>query len=322
MAKRGLVIGKFYPPHRGHKYLIDTAQSQVDELTVLVCDKAGQVPPASLRASWLREIHPRAKVVVIEDIGHDDDSQIWADYTRRILGYAPDVVFTSEDYGETYARLMGSEHVTVDKARLAVPISGTRVRENPLGCWDFLEPPVRAYYVKRVVLVGAESTGKTTLAGALAEHYRTVWVPEWARDYTYIKVERGDFETWTPDEFVLIANEQSALEDRLARKANRVLICDTDAFATTIWHRRYVGERHPGVEAIAAPRKYDLYLLPDIKTPFVQDGVRDGEHIREWMHGVFVEELERQGKPYAHIAGTHEQRMAQATGLIDKLLEG
>jgi HTH-type transcriptional regulator, transcriptional repressor of NAD biosynthesis genes len=321
MAKRGLVIGKFYPPHRGHKYLIDSAQSQVDQLVVLVCDKAGQLPPAALRASWLREIHPAADVRVIKDIGHDDDSQIWADYTRQILGYAPDVVFTSEDYGQTYARLMGSQHIMVDKARTCVPISGTRVRQNPLTCWDFLEPPVRAYYVRRVVLVGAESTGKTTLAAALAEHYRTVWVPEYGREYTYIKVERGDFDTWTPDEFVLIANEQNTLEDKLAREANRVLICDTDAFATTIWHRRYVGERHPAVEAIAAPRKYALYLLPDIKTPFVQDGVRDGEHIREWMQGVFVQELERLGKPYAHIAGTHEQRMVQAIKLIDGLLE-
>lgn len=321
MAKRGLVIGKFYPPHRGHKFLIDTALSQCAEVDVLVCRKPEQNPPAELRVAWLQEIHPRAKVHLIEDTVPDDDSAGWAAYTIEFLGYAPDVVFTSEDYGYPYAHYLGCQHVQVDKARLAVPISGTKVRSNPYAAWDFLEPCVRAFYVRRICLVGAESTGKTTLAEALANYYNTAWVPEYGRDYSYIKVERGDFDTWTSAEFVQIAQEQCLREDAAARQANRVLICDTDAFATSIWHVRYMGTRQPAVEAIAAPRRYDLYLLPSVDIPFVQDGVRDGEHIRHWMHGYFEEELKRLNKPYAAVNGTVEERVVQAAQLIDPLLQ-
>lgn len=317
---RGVIVGKFYPPHRGHKYLIDTARKQCDYLTVFVCRKAGEVPSADVRGEWLREIHPDVNICVIEDIGLDDDSKAWADYTIALLGYAPDVVFTSEDYGYPYAALMNSRHVQVDKARTVVPISGTAVRRNPLACWDYLEPVVRAYYVKRVCLVGAESTGKTTLAELLARHYNTVWVPEYGREFSE---QKPDFlqQTWTTAEFVQIAAEQSRREDVAARQANRVLICDTDAFATSIWHRRYMGDvRSLEVEAIAAPRRYDLYLLTNTDIPFVQDGLRDGENIRQWMHETFLAELQNQQKPFALVSGTLEERMQQATKLIDSLL--
>ena len=278
--KRGLVIGKFYPPHRGHKFLVDTARAGVETLTVLVCDRPGEQPPANLRASWLREIHPDVTVKVIADIGRDDDSQAWAAYTIQTLGFAPDVVFTSEDYGYAYARFMGCQHVQVNKARDVVPCSGTQVRANPLAWWDFLEQCVRAYYAKRVCVVGAESSGTTTMAQALAAHYQTAWVAEYGREYSIKKMQTGQ-EQWESIEFVHIATEQSRREDWAARTANRLLVCDTDAFATSIWHQRYLGRREATVEAIAALRHYDLYLLTDVDIPFVQDGFRDGEHIRE-----------------------------------------
>src|SRR3954453_23320624 len=86
IMKRGLVIGKFYPPHRGHKYLIDVAASRVDHLDVLVCSLPDQVPTADQRAEWLRKIHPNVEVRVIPDIGHDDYSELWASYTKEFLG--------------------------------------------------------------------------------------------------------------------------------------------------------------------------------------------------------------------------------------------
>src|SRR5215813_4399309 len=194
VAKRGLVIGKFYPPHRGHKYLIDRAESQSDELWIIVCGKPEEIPAADLRAVWLREIHPKAKVLVIEDKYDQDDSKLWSELTLSWLGFTPDVVFTSEDYGEHYARYLGCRHVQVDKARQAFPISGTEVRKNPFACWQFLEPSVRAYYAKRICIVGAESTGKTTLAQILAEYYQTVWVEAYGRECSeYPLAEYGNY---------------------------------------------------------------------------------------------------------------------------------
>ena len=173
----GVVIGKFYPPHHGHTYLIDVARTHVDHLSVIVCDRAGQTIPGQLRAAWLRELHPDVEVMRIDDVYPSDDSRLWAELTMRWLGCAPDAVFTSEDYGDAYARFMGSVHVLVDRARATVPCSGTDVRADPLACWEYLAPCVRAHFCKRVCVVGAESSGTTTLAAALAAHYNTVWVP-------------------------------------------------------------------------------------------------------------------------------------------------
>ena len=87
------------------------------------------------------------------------------------------------------------------------------------------------------------------------------------------------------------------MEDAAARQADRVLICDTPAFATSLWHERYLGRLSPEVEAIAASYRYELYLLTDVDIPFVQDGTRDGEHIRHGMHRRFVEWLTAHGHP-------------------------
>jgi len=230
-ARTGVVIGKFYPPHRGHKYLIDTGRSQVDRLTVILCWKPGENPPGRLRADWLREIHPDVKVIALEDTLPDDDSKAWAENTLKVLGYVPDVVFTSEDYGYPYAAYMGCEHVQVDKARRVMPVSGTAVRAAPLANWDFLEPCVRAFYAKRVCLVGAESTGKTTLAAALAAHYQTNWVAEYGREYCEEKFRESSDIPWESAEFETIARAQIRLEDAAARQANRVNSLGTPAGA-------------------------------------------------------------------------------------------
>lgn len=320
---RGLIVGKFYPPHRGHKYLIDTASAQADTLTVIVCQKPGESPPGERRAAWLREMHPNVQVLLIDDELDADDSQIWAENCIHWLGYVPDVVFASEEYVYPFARCLGCRPVLVDVERVAVPISGTQVRTDPFGAWDYIEPPVRGWYAKRICLVGAESTGKTTLAQALAAYYRTLWVPEYGREYSErMLAETGEYD-WKSEEFTLIARTQCAMEDEAARRCNRLLICDTDAFATSIWHRRYMNARSPAVEAIvAAHRPPDLYLLTDIHTPFVQDGTRDGEAIRDWMHAVFVEELTAQGRPYRHVSGPPEERLKAAVGWIDEWMKG
>lgn len=321
MPGRGLIIGKFYPPHRGHKHLIDFARSRVDELSVIVCQKPGESPTGELRAAWLREIHPDAQVLLIDDVYDEQDSRVWADNSVRWLGFIPDMVFTSEDYGDRFAHFLGCEHVMVDKDRQAVPISGTAVRSNPLGCWDFLEAPVRAWYAKRVCLIGAESTGKTTLARMLAERYQTAWVPEYGREYSERKMEEDGGYNWRSEEFTHIAQTQCERENESARRAKKVLICDTDAFATSVWHRRYMGEPSLEVEAIAAGHRCpDLYLLTDADTPFVQDGTRDGELIREWMHETFVAELTARRRPFRLLSGALQQRFDRAVEFINELI--
>jgi NadR type nicotinamide-nucleotide adenylyltransferase len=318
----GLVIGKFYPPHRGHKHLIDSARSQCDHLVVILAHHPSQQIPGELRLAWLREIHPDCDVRLVPD-ELDDDSAQWARWTIDYLGRAPDVVFTSEDYGPAYASLMGARHVMVDRGRQAVPTSGTAVRNDPLAALDFLEPVVRAHFVRRVVLIGAESTGKTTLARELAEHFSTAWVPEYGREYWEQKAKGWETATpnWTSEEFAHIAAEQQRREDLAARSANRVLICDTNAFATGTWHERYLGSRSDAVDAIGRRDRSDLYLLADVDAPFVQDGWRDGENVRQWMHERFVAQMKEAGARFQVLSGDWNARRAAAIRAIEALLQ-
>ncbi|MEO8501143.1 MAG: AAA family ATPase [Vicinamibacteria bacterium] len=319
----GFVVGKFYPPHRGHKHLIDAARLEVDRLVVMVAHHSAQTIPGEVRAAWLKEIHPDCEIHLVPD-ELEDDIQGWAEFTMRHLGRSPDVVFSSEDYGPDFARLMDARHVMVDRDREAVPITASQIRAAPLDHLDLLEPCVRAHFVKRVVVIGAESTGKTTLARKLAERFETEWVPEFGREHWERKMAGHKITDpplgWSADEFLEIATEQQAREEAAARRARRVLFADTNAFATGTWHERYHRTRDPRVDAIGARDHVDLYLLTGPDVPFVQDGLRDGEQIREWMDQRFAEQLATGPTPVVRLTGPHEHRFEHAVRAVERLL--
>lgn len=315
---RGLVIGKFYPPHLGHNYLIDTALAGCNEVDVLVVDNPRYAVPAERRAQWLAAHHPRANVRIIPDINNDDDSEAWAGHTTAFLGYAPDVVHSSEDYGVRWAKCMGSRHNMVDKARQTVPISGTKVRENILDSWKYLSSETKAGLAVRVVVVGAESTGTTTLTEALAKHYRAPWVPELGRYYTESILPSGT--CWSPEDFHCIGELQQHYEAAIASRSNGLIFCDTNATATLLWQDRYCNEITLTLREIAARGKADLYILTGDEIPFVQDGIRDGEAIRHDMHKKFKSLLTSLGTPWISARGTPEARLKKAVEHIDRML--
>lgn len=316
----GVTVGKFYPFHKGHDYLIREAKKQVDRLIVLACYKTNQAVAGKIRADWIRFLHPDTEVIeVLDDL--PEAPEPWARRTLEVLGgRKPDIAFTSEDYGEPWAKLMGTRHFTVDRSRLKFPISGTQLRSNLAENWQMLTPPAKAYFAKRICVLGVESSGTTTLARSLAQHYQTVWVPECGRYYWEGRQYAPDPEIWDSYEFVEIAKQQAAMEDDLATRANKVVICDTDPLATCIWHKRYVGSEHPQVEQIADSRRYDLYILTQPDFGFVQDGTRESEHLRMTMHEWFVGVLQQKEKRYITVGGTHELRMSEAIRAIDSVL--
>ena len=314
----GVTIGKFLPPHLGHHLLIETALSQCERLTVIVCWRADDFIDGEARAAWLRESHPRANVIVIDDKPEydDDDSQLWANLTVGWLGEKPDAAFTSEEYGARWAHFMGCAHVCVDLNRERIPMRATWIRRDPRAHLDWMSPQVRAHFVPRIVITGAESSGTTTLARALAAHFQTVWVPEYGREYCELNWSGLDYK-WRSEEFAAIAAEQQRRENAAAQLANRVLICDTNAWATRLWHHRYMGEWSPDVEAIASQGKADLVILTDVDIPFEQDGIRDGEAIRAQMHEQFIEELNASGATWLLVSGDHQTRLERAIAEIE-----
>lgn len=176
--------------------------------------------------------------------------------------------------------------------------------------------------ILRVCLVGAESTGTTTLAQRLAAHYHTLWVPEYGRDYTEARKVAGARYEWKSDEFVHIALKQQEHEDMMAAQASRILFCDTDALATAIWHERYMGFWSHPVEHIADRRRYALYILTQPDIPFVQDRIRDSELLRGWMTERFRIELTRREYPWLLVQGDMEVRLQMAITAVDRLLAG
>jgi NadR type nicotinamide-nucleotide adenylyltransferase len=185
------------------------------------------------------------------------------------------------------------------------------IREDPLSQLHLLLPTVRRDFVVRVVLIGVESTGKSTMAEALANRLETRWVPEFGREYSGAKTD-----SWNTADFVVIAQRQQEMENSAAEDAKRVLICDTNAVATSVWHRRYMGAYSEKVEAIAQQDRVDLYLLTMPDFPFVQDGTRDGEHIRHEMHTWFEERLNNQAAKVVRLMGDHESRLKTALDSI------
>ncbi len=149
-AATGLVIGRFCPPHLGHSYLIATAAEHVERLVVFVVTRDGEPIPGPRRAEWLAGLHPDVTVV---EVSHElptdfDDPDLWerwmALFRQRwpLDGDGPDVVFSSESYGDELARRFGAAAVSVDPSRTAVPVSATMIRERPLEHLDLLAPPV------------------------------------------------------------------------------------------------------------------------------------------------------------------------------------
>ena len=354
--RHGLVLGKFYPPHAGHHLLVRTAAARCELLSVLVLASAVESIPLADRVAWMRQIHPEESIRILggmDEVPVDyQDPTVWDAHLtvfRTVLATAADqsrppvdAVFTSEAYGPELARRFGARHVSVDPPRRQVDCSGTAVRRDPVAHWHQLAGPVRAGLARRVVVVGAESTGTTTLTRALAETYRarggawagTRWVPEYGREYTHRKLAELGAATgrppgladmadlvWTEADFVTIARRQAALEDELAAVGSPLLLCDTDAFATSRWHERYLGSVSARVEQVAAAGRHHLWLLTDhVGVPFEQDGIRDGERLRPWMTERFRAELTARSLPHLVVTGDPRRRLRSATAAVDRLL--
>lgn len=315
----GLLIGKFLPPHLGHLHLVGEAGRQVDDLVILVCTLPGEPIPGSLRFEWMKELCPGARVLHVTDENpsepheHPRFWEIWTDTIRRRVP-APDIVFTSEDYGDELAKRLGARHVSVDLERRAFPVSGSDIRRDPFAHWRFIPEPVRPWFARRIVLTGSECVGKTTLARELAQHFSTVFVPEFGREYVD---EKGTF----PDasDVEPIARGQIAREDALARLANRVLIQDTDLVSTCVYAEHYYGSCPQWIRQASIERRAHLYLLLDIDVPWTPDPPnRDRGHRREEMQELFRTALRERGIEWIDIRGSWEERRAAAVKTIEE----
>lgn len=182
-----------------------------------------------------------------------------------------------------------------------------KLRQNPIN-------------IVKVVLFGPESTGKTTLSRHLANHFNTVWAPEYAREYLQ-KKWNNERKTCEKEDLIPIAIGQMKLENKLAQKADKLLICDTDLLETKVYSQEfYNGFVDAKLESAIEKNKYDLYILTYIDTPWIADDLRDRPTQRLEMFTAFEQALKDHNKPYILVRGDQKTRLQKAVKAIDKLI--
>ena len=174
--------------------------------------------------------------------------------------------------------------------------------------------------VLKIVLYGPESTGKTTLALALASHYQTSWAVEYAREYLQKKWDETQ-KTCEPSDMIPIALGQMKEENKAIHDAHRVTFLDTNLLTTKVYSDVYYGYCETVIEQAALNHQYDFYLLTDIDVPWEADDLRDKPQEREEMLTAFENELIKLGAPYLKIKGTKEERLSKAVEIVDDLLQ-
>ena len=291
MPSIGIFADRFSPLHCGHIAAIVRASAMVDALHVVVAtDDAWEWDhlyrnarlhffPSRYRERWLRAIfldHPHVQIhaVHLPCTGDDEaDRAAGAEAIMERLGTSITHVFfsgTEDDaaFEELYPR---AERVLIQPDRRLHPVSSAQIRaEGALRHWEMIPTVVRAFLVKKVVLVGPESTGKTVLARNLAMYYNTEYVGEYKRT---LLDQVGDNDTLLED-YPRIAMAQYLAVYEARKRARKVLFVDTEALVAQNYSGLYEGFHQRIIDEIARLQDYDLvlYLSPDV--PWVDDGTR------------------------------------------------
>jgi NadR type nicotinamide-nucleotide adenylyltransferase len=168
--------------------------------------------------------------------------------------------------------------------------------------------------IRKIALVGPECTGKTTLAQALAQHYATQFVPEYARGYIEALTRPYEFR-----DLLTIAQGQVRTEEERARSANKVLICDTNLVVIKVWSEFKYNTCDPWILEALDKRKYHLYLLLQPDVPWQADPQREHPTSREELYAIYKQELAAQPVAYVDVHGTEAARKALAIQAIDGL---
>lgn len=171
--------------------------------------------------------------------------------------------------------------------------------------------------IKKIVIIGPESTGKSTLSAALSDHFNEPWVPEFARDYLNTLDRNYHYE-----DLIEIARGQLRAEDPLSEAAKVLLFCDTDLHVIKVWSDHKYGRTDPWILSQIEKRKYDHYLLTDIDIPWQEDKLR--EHPSPQMRNYFLKQyrqvLIETGVPFTVVSGDLEERTCSAINVVKNLM--
>jgi HTH-type transcriptional repressor of NAD biosynthesis genes len=323
--KTGLLIGKFAPLHKGHQYVIETALREVDELIIMIYDSPLITDiPLNVRADWFRRIYHLAPFDYVENISIieawdgppqmgriSEIKKLQEEYIlRRLNGRKIDVFYSNEFYGEHMSKALQAEDRQIDPNRQKWSISATKIRNNPYFQRKYLDPIVYRDYVTNVVFLGAPSTGKTTLTEALAKRHKTVWMPEYGREYWE---KHAVNRRLTKDQLTQIAEGHLSREEKMLYSAKKYLFTDTNALTTRIFSLYYHNEVWIELEDIAGlcHQRYDIVFVCDTDIPYEETWDRSGDVNRLLMQRMIIADLIARKIPFHVVRGTLEERIRQ-----------
>jgi HTH-type transcriptional regulator, transcriptional repressor of NAD biosynthesis genes len=273
---RGFVTGGFRPFHKGHEALIDYAKANCDQLVIFVADPPGAWEiPWKYRVNWVSSqyLHD-PQVEVFGDVvkepkfkNSEEKSKWWGNFVLEKFGKI-DRVFSSESYGKVFAEEMGAENWVFNESRTIVPVSATLIRNKPITNWNQINNFAKDYFVKKICIVGTESTGKTTLCQQLAGYYKTTWSPELGREI-FAETRSG-----TLEDIKLVGLKHAEAIIRNTRLSNKILFVDTDLKITKSYSEYLFGEIPTFAPWIEKANEMDLYIYLMPNAPYIQDGTR------------------------------------------------
>ncbi len=309
------------PVHEGHLLIIEAASQLVDELTVLLCSHEGEPIEGKLRLRWLRD--SVATNINVQWLHKDrlnapsDEADLWDKWRCEIAQFGRfDKIFGGDDVVEFGRQL---DMTPVPLGRDLVDISATKIRETPAQYWAYIPGPVRAYFQRRIVLLGPESVGKSTMTQLLATRYqhspnRTHFMSEYGRTYDETLKSEG---AWVSDDFKQITMGHIALRKALSKWGSPIFIEDTDYIQTIAWEQHLIGSWHP--ENYPKGEEADLYLLLSPNVPWVNDGTRVAQYQRQAMYDFLKGYLNEHNLTYVCIDATDwSERLQQAIDAIEQ----
>ncbi len=324
MTKIGLTLGKFAPLHAGHQYMIETAIREMDEVIVVIydCPETTDVP-LSIRADWIKNLYPTVNIMEAWDgpteIGETPEiKKKQEDYILNMLGNQKITHFySSEFYGDHMSQALGAINRQVDPNRNTYPISGTLIRKSPFENRNYLNPIIYRDLISKIAILGAPSTGKTTISQALAKEYNTVWMPEYGREYWGLhQINRR----LTLQQLVEIAEGHILREEKLTLEANNHLFVDTNAITTYMFSLYYHGKALPMLTELAkqAATRYDLVFICNDDIPFENSWDRSGDVQRKIFQKQIIADLLQRKIPFILLPGTIEERINKTKEILQK----
>lgn len=323
--RKGLVFGKFLPFHKGHEAMIRFALTHCDFLLVLICVSDKEDIPGVKRYEWLANTFNNDPNIEIQLFDYKEEelpnssesseeiSKVWAEvFTRTLPEYK--VLVSSEPYGEYVARYMNILHIPFDPGRTIVPVAASSIRRNLIDYWEFLPDSVKPFFVLKVVILGTESTGKTTLTQKLANHFNCIQVTEAGRDL----IENSNQFEYSDLEKVAIEHARRIENSMIGN--HPLLIIDTDIHITQSYSRFVFNRSLETAPAIYAVNKANLYLYLDKDAPYIQDGTRLDESQRDLLDESHRSILDQAGIRYITIRGNWEERLEEAIKSVNSLL--